>query len=69
MPTYPSRHISITVEKPSAVYLIGCGLRGSGFDSSPSMIAICAERLPSHEWIAGGMRRAILGRTFNRIIA
>lgn len=55
--------------EPIAAYLVSHGHRLTGLDSSPSMIAMCAERFPDHEWIVGDMRAARLGRTFDGIIA
>ena len=55
--------------EPIARYLIESGLRVTGIDSSPSLIAMCRERFPSEEWIVGDMRRLDLGRTFDGLIA
>lgn len=54
---------------PLAAYMIKAGFCITGLDSSPSMIAMCAERFPNHAWVIGDMRAAHLGRTFDGIIA
>jgi trans-aconitate methyltransferase len=45
------------------------GLRMTGVDSSPTMISLCRERLPDHEWIVADMRELSLGRRFDGILA
>jgi hypothetical protein len=45
------------------------GLRVTGVDASPTMISLCRERLPDHEWIVADMRRLALGRRFDGILA
>jgi SAM-dependent methyltransferase len=54
---------------PVAINLAICGLRVTGVDSSPSMIALCRERLPDQEWIVADMRDLTLARTFAGILA
>lgn len=54
---------------PMSAYLIGRGVHLTGLDSAPSMIAMCAERFPDHEWIVGDMRTLQLHRTFDGILA
>ena len=55
--------------EPIARYLIGLGFRVTGVDSSPSLIALCRERSPDHEWIVGDMRELDLARRFDGLIA
>lgn len=54
---------------PVALHLVGCGMRVTGVDSSPSLIALCRERMPDQEWVAGDMRCLALGRRFDGILA
>jgi predicted TPR repeat methyltransferase len=49
--------------------MIDRGLRVTGIDSSPAMIALCHERLPGHEWLVADMRQLALGRRFDGILA
>jgi SAM-dependent methyltransferase len=53
---------------PIARYLIEHGCRVNGVDSSPAMIAMCADRFPDHEWRAADMRTLGLGSTFDGIL-
>ena len=55
--------------EPIARYLIERGYRVAGVDSSPSLIGLCRERFPEHEWIAMDMRTLDLGRRFDGLIA
>jgi SAM-dependent methyltransferase len=55
--------------EPVARYLIEQGFALTGIDSSPSLIALCRERFPDHEWLVGDMRRLDLGRRFDGLIA
>jgi SAM-dependent methyltransferase len=61
--------IGCGMAEPIAGYLIGLGFRVTGFDSAPSMIALCRERFPEGEWIVGDMRALDLGRRFDGVIA
>ncbi len=54
---------------PVAAYLAACGCRVTGVDSAPTLISLCRERLPAHEWLVADMRRLALGRTFDGILA
>ena len=54
--------------RPIGAELIRRGLRVTGVDSSPSLIAICRARLPSGEWIVADMRTLDLGRRFDGLI-
>lgn len=55
--------------EPIAQYLVDHDARVTGLDSSPSMIAMCRDRFPSHEWHVGDMREFNLHKTFGGIIA
>jgi cyclopropane fatty-acyl-phospholipid synthase-like methyltransferase len=55
--------------EPIGHYLIGRGFALTGVDSSPSLIDLCRERFPDHEWIAADMRGLALGRRFDAILA
>jgi SAM-dependent methyltransferase len=55
--------------RPIAQHMIDRGLRVTGIDSSPAMIALCHERLPGHEWLVADMRQLALGRRFDGILA
>jgi SAM-dependent methyltransferase len=54
---------------PVAMNLVRCGMRVTGVDSSPRLIALCRERLPDQEWIIADMRGLNLGRTFAGVLA
>ncbi|MCP4621838.1 MAG: class I SAM-dependent methyltransferase [Bradyrhizobium sp.] len=54
---------------PVASNLVGHGMRVTGVDSSPNLIALCRERMPKQEWIVADMRSLQLGRTFDGILA
>jgi ubiquinone/menaquinone biosynthesis C-methylase UbiE len=54
---------------PVARDIVDHGLRVSGVDSSPAMIALCSSRLPDQEWIVADMRQLALGRRFDGILA
>jgi len=55
--------------RPIAQHMIERGLRVTGVDSSPAMIALCRSRLPGQEWIVADMRQLALGRRFDGILA
>lgn len=55
--------------EPVARHLIERGYRLTGLDSSPSLIALCRERFPDHEWLVGDMRALDLDRRFDGILA
>lgn len=55
--------------QPVARHLAERGLRVTGIDSSPTMIAFCRKRLPDQEWIVADMRQFALGRHFDGILA
>ena len=55
--------------RPVAQHMAEQGLRVTGVDASPTMISLCRERLPDHEWIVADMRGLVLGRRFDGILA
>jgi len=54
---------------PVAAFLAEHGLRITGVDSSPTLISLCRERLPDHEWLVEDMRKLELPRNFDGILA
>ena len=54
---------------PVACNVVTHGIRVTGVDSSPSLIALCRERLPDQEWIVADMRGFRHARTFYGIVA
>jgi SAM-dependent methyltransferase len=54
---------------PVAKYIAERGLHVTGVDSSPTLISLCRERLPDHEWLVGDMRLLQLSRRFDGILA
>jgi SAM-dependent methyltransferase len=54
---------------PVANYMASRGLRVTGVDSSPTLISLCRERLPHHEWLVGDMRSLPLHGKFDGILA
>jgi len=54
---------------PVAAHLHAHGLRVTGVDASPTMISLCRQRLPDHEWIVADMRGLALARRFDGILA
>ncbi len=55
--------------EPIARYLIEHGCNVTGIDAAPTMIGLCKERFPSHEWLVADMRQLDLGRTFHGLLA
>lgn len=55
--------------EPMARYVTGAGFRATGIDSSPTLVALCRERFPDHDWHVADMRTLALGRTFDAILA
>jgi SAM-dependent methyltransferase len=55
--------------EPVSRHLIESGYRVTGVDSSPSLIAMCRERFPGHEWLVADMRGLALGRCFDGLLA
>lgn len=55
--------------RPIAQYMTEQGLCLTGVDASPTMISLCRERLPDHDWIVADMRCLALDRQFDGILA
>lgn len=55
--------------EPVARMMAEMGLRVTGVDSSPSLIAMCRERLPDHDWHVADMRTLDLAHRFDGILA
>ena len=55
--------------RPIAGHLIEAGLRITGIDVAPSLIALCAGRFPDHDWQVADMTKLALGRRFDGILA
>ena len=55
--------------RPIAAWLVGRDFKVTGADSSPSLIAICRDRLPNAEWHVADMRELALARRFDGLIA
>jgi hypothetical protein len=45
------------------------GFRVTGIDSSPTLISLCRQRLPDHEWLVADMRSLQLPRQFDGVLA
>jgi SAM-dependent methyltransferase len=55
--------------EPIASWLIAQGHKVTGVDTAPSLLALCRQRFPDHDWIESDMRKLALGRQFNGLIA
>ncbi len=53
---------------PVARNLVEHELHVTGVDTSPTMIALCRERMPDQEWIIGDIRTVSLPRKFDGIL-
>ena len=54
---------------PVARYMTERGLHVTGVDSSPTLISLCRQRLPHHDWLLGDMRSLGLPRRFDGVLA
>jgi cyclopropane fatty-acyl-phospholipid synthase-like methyltransferase len=54
---------------PIAAFLIEAGLRVTGIDAAPSLIALCRQRFPHHRWELGDMRSLELRESFGGLVA
>jgi SAM-dependent methyltransferase len=54
---------------PVAAFLAKRGCHVTGVDASPTLISLCRERLPAHEWLVADMRLLELSRKFHCILA
>ena len=55
--------------RPVASHLVQQGMRVTGVDTSPTLIALCRTRLPEQEWLVADMRTLALERRFQGILA
>lgn len=55
--------------EPIARYLIERGLRVTGIDGSPAMIATCEARFPANSWIVADMRELSLKQRYDGLLA
>ena len=70
LPAMPSvLDIGCGMGEPIAKHLIERGCAVTGLDSSQSLIALCRERFPQHNWQVADMRELALGRRFDGLIA
>ena len=49
--------------------MVACGLAVTGIDASPSLVTLCREHMPGHQWIVGDMRFPPLSQRFDGILA
>ena len=54
---------------PVALNMAAQGLRVTGIDASPTLVALCRERMPDQNWIIADMRALALPRTFGGVMA
>jgi len=55
--------------EPISADLIARGFRLTGVDSSATLIGLCKDRFPDHQWIVRDMRKLPAGRMFGGIVA
>jgi SAM-dependent methyltransferase len=55
--------------EPIAAWLVGCGLRVTGVDTSPTLLGLARARLPRGTWVLADMRGLALGRRFEGLLA
>ena len=53
---------------PVAHHLVHQGLHITGVDLSPTLIALCRQRMPQQEWMVSDMRTVALHRRFDGIV-
>lgn len=68
-PGAPVLDLGCGAGEPIARYLIACGYRVTGIDTSPSLVKLAAERFVGHAWIVRDMRGLDLGARFGGILA
>ena len=54
---------------PVAFHLVQHGLRVTGVDTSPTLIALCRQRMPEHEWIMAEMQALALPQRFDGLLS
>ena len=55
--------------EPVASSMVAGGLQVTGVDSSPTLIALCRNRMPNQQWVRADMRSVSLGRRFDGVLA
>ena len=55
--------------EPIARHIIDAGFAVIGVDTSPTLIALCRERFPDHDWHVADMRGLAPGRRFAGVLA
>jgi SAM-dependent methyltransferase len=55
--------------QPVAFAMVTAGMKVTGVDTSPTLLALCRNRMPDQEWIRGDMRTLALGRQFGGVLA
>lgn len=55
--------------EPIAAWLIAQGYNVTGIDTAPTLLTLCRQRFPAHDWIESDMRVLVLERSFNGIVA
>jgi len=55
--------------EPLARHLIEQGFRVSGIDASPTLISLCRERFPEHEWRVADMRTLAMEAHYSGLMA
>jgi SAM-dependent methyltransferase len=55
--------------EPIAAWLIAQGYNVTGVDTAPTLLTLCRQRFPAHDWIESDMRKLALERSFNGIVA
>jgi SAM-dependent methyltransferase len=55
--------------EPVASRMVADGLQVTGVDSSPTLISLCRNRMPSQQWVHADMRSVSLGKRFDGVLA
>jgi SAM-dependent methyltransferase len=55
--------------QPVAAFMADCGFHVTGVDSSPTLLALCRDRMPNQQWIHSDMRALSLGGRFAGVLA
>lgn len=55
--------------EPIGRYLVEAGFSVTGIDTSPTLISLCRERFPRHEWLVADMRTLDLGKSYQGLLA
>lgn len=54
---------------PVAFHLVQQGLRVTGVDTSPTLLTLCRQRMPEHEWIMAQMQALALPQHFDGLLS